>query len=70
MNETVLNRVIENDLLIDALSLPSDWRGAKVELRIIKPAVSRLPWDELPRVKAKSGRDSLDILQELRAERV
>ncbi|GHT49282.1 hypothetical protein AGMMS49982_02410 [Bacteroidia bacterium] len=31
----VLNRVIENDLLVKELSLPSSWRGARVELRII-----------------------------------
>ena len=67
---TVLKRVIENDSVVDALSLPGNWRGAMVELRIIEPAVSRLSWDEIPRVKAKSGRNSLDILQELRAERV
>ncbi|GHU25628.1 hypothetical protein FACS1894172_05880 [Spirochaetia bacterium] len=35
MAETVLNRVIENDTLIDELSLPGSWRGAKVELWII-----------------------------------
>jgi hypothetical protein len=70
MDETVLNRVIENDSLIDELSLPSNWLGAKVELRIISPAVSRLSWNEIPRVKAKTGRNSLDILHDLRAERV
>lgn len=70
MNETVLNRVIDTDLLIEELSLPSTWLGAKVELRIVKPTVSRLSWDEIPRVKAKSGRNSLDILRELREERL
>ncbi|GHV87760.1 hypothetical protein AGMMS50267_01200 [Spirochaetia bacterium] len=40
MNETVLNRVIENDTLINALSLPGSWRGAKVELRIISASGS------------------------------
>jgi hypothetical protein len=34
------------------------------------PSVFRLSWDKIPRVKAKTGRNSLDILQELRAERV
>ncbi|GHV38229.1 hypothetical protein AGMMS50268_10400 [Spirochaetia bacterium] len=40
MNETVLNRIIENDTLLDELSLPSSWRGAKVELRIISDSGS------------------------------
>jgi hypothetical protein len=35
MSVTVLKRVIENDLLVDELSLPKSWRGAKVELRLI-----------------------------------
>ncbi|GHT23874.1 hypothetical protein FACS189430_07840 [Bacteroidia bacterium] len=35
MDDAVLYRVIENDLLVDELSLPSSWRGARVELRII-----------------------------------
>jgi hypothetical protein len=70
MSETVLNRVIDNDLLVDTLSLPRDWLGAKVELRRINAVTPRLPWNEIPQVKAKSGRNSLDILQELREERV
>ncbi|GAP71290.1 hypothetical protein SAMD00024442_10_20 [Candidatus Symbiothrix dinenymphae] len=69
MSVAVLNRVIDNDLLIDEFALPNNWRGAKVELRIIKPTVSKIPWDEIPRIKAPSGRSSLDILQELREER-
>ncbi|GHU17846.1 hypothetical protein FACS1894163_09240 [Spirochaetia bacterium] len=68
MSETVLNRVIDNGLLIDTLSLPHDWLGAKVELRRISETAPRLSWNEIPRVKAKSGRTSLEILQESREE--
>ena len=38
---TVLNRVIENDSVVNELSLPSDWLGAKVELRIISASESK-----------------------------
>jgi hypothetical protein len=40
---TVLNRVIENDSVVSGLSLPGNWRGAMVELRIISPSKSTSP---------------------------
>ncbi|MHC6204052.1 hypothetical protein ACYULU_12765 [Breznakiellaceae bacterium SP9] len=70
MNETVLNRIIDRDLLLNTLSLPRDRLGSEVELRRIKRPNPRLLWNEIPRVKAKSGRSSLDILQEGREDRV